>query len=164
MTNYLWYDRTMAQRPGKAQMGAWRAFLAAHARVTAALERELVAERGLPLAWYDVLVQLSEAPVGRLRMTDLAAAVLLSKSGLTRLVDRMAEAGLVERSPNDADRRGRIVCLTAAGTARLREAAPVHLRGVQEHFGARLTGNDARLLSETLAKVGRGRPSQGSSA
>ena len=144
----------MPNRPGKAQMAAWRAFLTAHARVTAALERELLAERGLPLAWYDVLVQLSEAPGGHLRMTDLAAAVLLSKSGLTRLVDRMAEAGLVDRSPSDADRRGRTVCLTAAGAARLREAAPVHLQGIEEHFAGRLSEAEAWALAEVLSRVG----------
>ena len=75
-------------------LAAWRSFLEAHAAVTSVLERELVAQRELPLAWYDVLVQLSEAPNGRLRMQDLAAKVLLSKSGLTRLCDRMEAAGL----------------------------------------------------------------------
>lgn len=144
----------MPERAGQPEMAAWRAFLSAHARVTAALERELVEECDLPLAWYDVLVQLAEAPAGRLRMTDLAAAVLLSKSGLTRLVDRMGEAGLVERSPNDADRRGRLVCLTAAGAKRLREAAPVHLRGIRRHFAAHLTNTEAALLREALSRVG----------
>src|SRR5437762_9733879 len=122
----------MPERPGKAQLAAWRAFLAAHARVTSVLEHELVAERGLPLAWYDVLVQLSEAPGGRLRMTDLAAAVLLSKSGLTRLVDRMAEARLVERAATDTHRRGRIVGLTEEGVDRLRARAPVPFRGIAD--------------------------------
>jgi DNA-binding MarR family transcriptional regulator len=141
-------------------MAAWRAFLAAHARVTAALERELVAERGLPLAWYDVLFQLSEAPGGRLRMTDLAAAVLLSKSGLTRLVDRLAEAGLVERSANDSDRRGRIVGLTAVGAARLKEAAPTHLRGIQQHFASHLTDAEAQSLATALTRVASPSPAQ----
>ncbi|MBK8561612.1 MAG: MarR family transcriptional regulator [Dehalococcoidia bacterium] len=87
-------------------MAAWRTFLTAHARVTALLEDELQRERELPLTWYDVLLHLREAPERRLRMTELAAAVLLSKSGLTRLVDRMYAAGLVNRSPDGDDRRG----------------------------------------------------------
>jgi DNA-binding MarR family transcriptional regulator len=144
-------------------MAAWRAFLAAHARLTAVLERELEDECGLPLAWYDVLVQLSEAPNDCLRMTDLAAAVLLSKSGLTRLVDRMAAAALVERAPDDADRRGRVVRLTPDGRARLRAAAPVHLRGIEEHFGGHLRDAEAATLASILGRLpaAPGRPASG---
>jgi DNA-binding MarR family transcriptional regulator len=134
-------------------MKAWRAFLTAHARVTAVLETELQQERALPLAWYDVLLQLREAPDRRLRMTELAGAVLLSKSGLTRLVDRMCAAGLVDRSADSADRRGRWVTLTEAGRARLREAAPVHLRGIAEHFTDQLSEADARVLAAALSSI-----------
>src|SRR5512134_3413797 len=94
------------------RMAAWRTFLVAHARVTDVLASELEAEGGLPLTWYDVLVQLSEAPDNRLRMQELARAVLLSKSGLTRLVDRMTSGGLVTREPCLDDRRGTFVCLS----------------------------------------------------
>lgn len=153
MRNYLVYDRRMAQLPGTATLNAWQAFLEAHARVIERLEADLQAERGLPLAWYDVLVQLSEVPGGRLRMTGLAGAVLLSKSGLTRLIDRMNGDGLVERCPDPGDRRGTFVQLTPAGLGRLREAAPVHLRGVQEHFGAHLSDADTRALATALRKV-----------
>ena len=136
-------------------MAAWRAFLTAHARVTELLESDLQRERGLPLAWYDVLVQLSEAADHKLRMTDLAGAVLLSKSGLTRLVDRMCAAGLVDREPDASDRRGRWVSLTPAGRTRLRSAAPTHLRGVAEHFTAHLTPESAEILAETLTEIAR---------
>ena len=125
----------MERDPG---MVAWRAFLEAHARVVELLESELLEAKQLPLAWYDVLVQLQEADSHRLRMTELAKRVLLSKSGLTRLVDRMCAAGLVDRTPDESDRRGRWVALNAAGEQRLRDAAPVHLRGVREHFIAHL--------------------------
>lgn len=135
------------------RMQAWRAFLTAHARVTALLEAELLAERELPLSWYDVLVQLQEAPDHRLRMTELAGAVLLSKSGLTRLVDRMCDAGLVERWADPEDRRGRWVSLTEVGNARLKHAAQVHMRGVREHFTAHLSVDDARRMKAAFDAI-----------
>ena len=134
-------------------MAAWRTFLTAHARVTALLEDELQRERELPLTWYDVLLHLREAPERRLRMTELAAAVLLSKSGLTRLVDRMYAAGLVNRSPDGDDRRGRWVMLTAQGMKRLREAGPVHVRGINRHFIDYLTPEAAQGMTEALARI-----------
>ena len=134
-------------------MGAWRAFLTAHARVGEVLERELEAECGLPLTWYDVLVQLSEAPSQRLRMHDLAHAVLLSRAGLTRLVDRMTAAGLVERVACEEDRRGVFVALTPAGVKRLRAAAPAHLRGVATHFTGHLSEAEADTLRATLMRI-----------
>jgi DNA-binding MarR family transcriptional regulator len=134
-------------------MAAWRAFLEAHARLTEALEHELAAERGLPLAWYDVLVQLAGADHARLRMHDLARAVLLSRAGLTRLVDRMVAAGLVERVPCEDDRRGTYVSLTPAGRDALRQAAPVHLRGIEAHFSAHLAADEAATLRDAFARM-----------
>ncbi len=132
------------------RLGAWRAFLELHHAVTVALADELEAEAGLPLSWYDVLVQLEEAPEGRRRMQDLADAVLFSASGLTRLVDRMERAGLVERRPFPGDRRGSYAVLTDAGRERLRATSGAHLRGVREHFGDRLTDADAVTLRRIL--------------
>lgn len=134
-------------------MAAWRSFLEAHARVIARLEQELARERELPLSWYDVLVQLSEAEGGRLRMSDLADAVLISRSGLTRLVDRMARAGLVERMPCPEDRRGTHVTLTEAGRARLEDAAPVHLRGIEQHFSRYLDDAQAETLRSVFQRI-----------
>ncbi len=149
LPNHPW----MATEIRPAWMGAWRTFLEAHARVTDALAAELEDETGLPLSWYDVLVQLTEAPEHRLRMQDLARAVLLSKSGLTRLVDRMVAAGLVAREPCLDDRRGTFVCLLPEGTARLDGASPVHMRGVSQHFTSHLSEEDARELQSLLARV-----------
>lgn len=134
-------------------MRAWRSFLEAHARVTTLLEDDLVRAKGLPLAWYDVLVQLEEAEGHRLRMTELARRVLISKSGLTRLVDRMAAAGLVTRSPDVRDRRGRWVELSPAGWERLRDAAPLHLRGVRQYFSGELDEDSAAVLAGVLGRV-----------
>jgi DNA-binding MarR family transcriptional regulator len=134
-------------------MAAWRAFLTAHARVTEVLERELHADRKMPLSWYDVLVQLSEAPDGQLRMHELANRVLLSRAGLTRLVDRMVASGFVERRPCPDDRRGTFVAVTEAGRAANVEAAPVHLRGVNEHFIRRLGAAEAATVAKALGRV-----------
>ena len=134
-------------------MAAWRAFLEAHARVVELLENELLETKQLPLAWYDVLVQLHEADGHQLRMTELAKRVLLSKSGLTRLVDRMCAAGLVDRKPDEEDRRGRWVALNVAGEQRLRDAAPIHLRGVREHFIAHLDNATAAVVGTALRTI-----------
>lgn len=140
-------DRGVAQRqmPTADELVSWRWFLRAHATITRALEAELEADQKLSLASYDVLVQLDEAPGRRLRMTELADAVLLSRSGVTRLVDRLERLGLVARSPVETDGRGVAARLTDAGLARLRDASRVHLAGVSRHFAARL---DATTLAE----------------
>jgi DNA-binding MarR family transcriptional regulator len=135
------------------RLGAWREFLEAHAVVVGRLEAELAAERDLPLAWYDVLVGLSEAPDRRLRMQDLAERVLFSRSGLTRLVDRMVAAGLVARERCEDDRRGTYAVLTRSGASCLRDASGVHLRGVREHFDRHLSDADVRALHHVLRKV-----------
>jgi DNA-binding MarR family transcriptional regulator len=134
-------------------LAAWRGFLEAYAVTLDVLERELRAAEDLPLTWYDVLGQLAEAPEGRLRMQELAEAVLLSKSGVTRLVDRMERAGLVERTRCADDRRGTFATLTPAGRSRLRAAAPSHLAGVQAHFAAHLDDDEAATLARLLHRV-----------
>lgn len=147
--------RTLAlvKQPGPTELKAWRAFLTAHARVLEVLERELEEERGMPLSWYDVLVQLAEAPENRLRMHDLARLVLLSRAGLTRLVDRMGAAGLVERIPCENDRRGTYVAMTREGREALAKAAPVHLRGIEEHFARYLEPGEAETLAAVFCRV-----------
>lgn len=136
-----------------AQLGAWVAFLAAHKRVLERLERELREDQDLPLTWYDVMVHLSAAPDHRLRMQELADAVLLSKSGLTRLIDRMERDGLVARQACPDDRRGTFAELTPAGFERIRRAAPSHLRGVREHFADHLDDDEAALLETLLVRI-----------
>lgn len=137
--------------PGR--LAAWRAFLEAHASVIEVLEEELRTEEQLDLTWYDVLVQLSEADGNRLRMQELADAVLLSKSGLTRLVDRMEDAGYVARTPCEEDRRGRWAQLTETGLAALQRTAPTHVRGVNDHFASLLTDEEAAALRSACEKV-----------
>jgi DNA-binding MarR family transcriptional regulator len=142
-----------ARRIPPERLAVWREFLEVHALVVGELEAELDAARELPLAWYDVLVSLSEAPERRLRMQDLADRVLFSRSGLTRLVDRMAAAGYVERVRCEDDRRGTFALLTAVGAACLRDASGVHLRGVAEHFDRHLSDTDVRGLHHAMRKI-----------
>ncbi len=135
------------------RLAAWRAFLRAHARVVRELERELQTEEQLALTDYDVLVQLATAGERRLRMSELADALLLSRSGATRLIDRLVTEGLVERVSCESDRRGQWASLTSAGYERLRRASPTHLRGVATHFLDRLSAEDLAALERMLAPV-----------
>ncbi len=136
-----------------AELVAWRTFLRSHATVVRRLEAELMAEHGLPLASYDVLVQLSEAPGRALRMTELADRVLLSRSGLTRLADRLAKEGLLRREACPDDARGTLAVLTDEGLERLRAAWPTHLRGVEQHVTSRLSEDDVEALGRILGKL-----------
>ena len=140
------YHRGMtAVRLTDDQLAAWRRFLQAHAVVIRRLEADLLTEHALPLASYDVLVQLVEAPDRRLRMTELAQRVLISRSGLTRLVDRLEREGLVSREPCDDDARGLFAVLTERGFDSLRRASSTHLRGVQSYAIGRL--DDAQIAA-----------------
>jgi len=144
---------TAPTRLSSAELRTWRTFLRAHATVLRQLEQELMAEHDLPLASYDVLVQLSESPARRLRMTELADRVLLSRSGLTRLADRLERDGLLTRQACPSDARGTLAVLTDAGLERLRSAWPTHLRGVSQHVTGRLTPDEVQQLGALLGKL-----------
>jgi DNA-binding MarR family transcriptional regulator len=135
------------------ELTAWRTFLRAHAQVLRRLEADLLAAHDLPLASYDVLVQLSEAPERQLRMTELAERVLLSRSGLTRLVDRLERDGLVTRQACPSDARGTLAVLTERGLDRLREAWPTHARGVKDRVTGRLSPDELRLMATLLGRL-----------
>jgi DNA-binding MarR family transcriptional regulator len=140
--------------PNDPRIAAWAAFLRAHSRIVRRLEAELQAEQDLALTDYDVLVQLAQADERRLRMSELADRLMLSRSGATRLVDRLVAAGLVERVTCDDDRRGQWASLTDAGHERLRRASPTHLRGVGEHFLDRLSADELRGLGRIFTRLG----------
>ena len=135
------------------RVAVWRAFLRTHSSVLRQLERDLVAATGMPLSWYDLLLQLAEAPERRLRMADLADKVLLSRSGLTRLVDRLQAEGLVTREPFPGDARGLYTVLTASGLDRLRHAAPTHLGGVQAYWLSKFSDDELRALDALLGHL-----------
>lgn len=135
------------------RLAAWLTFLQAHSVVVEALGRELEESRRLPLTWYEVLLRLGMAPRGRLRMLDLSRSLLLSKSGVTRLVDRMEDQGLVSRRPSPQDRRVIWTAITPKGRRAFHAAAPVHLRGVERHFMRVLTDDEVQGLVTALRKV-----------
>jgi DNA-binding MarR family transcriptional regulator len=132
------------------EMGAWHALIRSHNRVMRRLEAELEAEHGLNLPAYEVLAHLSEAPDQRLRMSDLAVHAVLSPSGLTRLIDKLAREGLVRRHRCDADARVIYAVLTPEGLQRLESAYPVHLRGVREHFFDHLSQAQCDAIADAL--------------
>ena len=139
--------------PNRTELEAWRAYLRAHSKITRCLEAELLTEKKLSLGAYDVLIQLAEAPERRLRMAELAQAVLLSRSGVTRLVDRLERAGLVHRARVDSDGRGVIAELTQDGLDTLRDAAPTHLSGVFRHFVAKLDEEQLEGMRESCSQL-----------
>jgi DNA-binding MarR family transcriptional regulator len=149
-------DRSPRYHLQPGELRAWIAFLRAHAAVTRALESDLVAHAGMSLADYEVLVQLASAPERRLRMSELADRVLLSRSGITRLVDRLVQDGLAAREHCPSDARGAFAVLTDAGLARLREAAPVHLEGVRRLFLEPLAVEDLEEVAVLLERIFEG--------
>jgi DNA-binding MarR family transcriptional regulator len=146
-------DRLVADElPGRRGLDAWRSLLRAHATLVRQLEADLESETGLALADFDVLAQLAVAG-GGLRMTELAARALISRSGMTRRVARLVDEGIVCRLSANADGRGVVVALTDAGVARLTETAPVHARGVSKLFVAQLEDGELAALESVLNKV-----------
>src|ERR687885_503828 len=133
-------------------LGAWRAFLTAHAHVTRAISRDL-ADAGLPdLSWYDLLWSIYRHPERRLRVNELAREVVLSPTAMSRFVDRVEAAGYVRREPDPHDRRALQVILTDAGVELLRRMWPVYERGIEEDFAAHL-GRSARRTRRLLENI-----------
>jgi DNA-binding MarR family transcriptional regulator len=135
------------------QLAAWGGFLRGHAEIVRALDAELEREHGLPLSSYDVLIQLSFAPDRRLRMSELAEAVVLSRSGLTRLVDRLERDGLVERERGDVDPRQVYAQLTERGLEAVADATPTHIAGIKERFLERLSDSQTKQLAAIWRSV-----------
>ena len=133
-------------------LDAWRSFLRSHATITRALDADLIAAHGLSLSDYEVLLLLAQAPERQLRMVRLAEQVLLTRSGITRLVTRLEDQGLVERVCCPSDRRGFNARLTDAGHDRLREAAKTHLAGIGRLFVEPL-GNRLQTLATGLERL-----------
>ncbi|MBF6606230.1 MAG: MarR family transcriptional regulator [Chloroflexi bacterium] len=131
----------------------WRTFLQAHALISRRLDDELRAEQSMSLAEYDALIQLAIAPDRRLRMNQLADRVLLSRSGVTRLVDRLVADGLVARTQCSTDARGAEAVITSAGLDRLRDASRTHLRGVTRYFLEPLSSGELAALGRTLETI-----------
>jgi DNA-binding MarR family transcriptional regulator len=137
----------------ESELRTWIRFLATHSAITRELEARLMGTHGLTLSDYDVLVQLARAPEQRLRNIELAKAVLLTRSGVTRLVDGLEKDGLVSRCACSDDKRGTLVRLTPLGAARLREAASTHVAAVRELFVEQLGNEGVELMAALLARL-----------
>jgi DNA-binding MarR family transcriptional regulator len=138
---------------GERSLVAWTTLVSAHASVVEAVEERLMAEAGLPLPWHEVLVRVSRAGEDLMRMQELARSVLLSKSGLTRLADRMEQAGLIERRACPSDRRGIFIGITDQGREALDRAGPVFLAAVREYLIDRLSREELDNLVALLERV-----------
>ena len=131
----------------------WRSFLQTHSTVVKYLERRMEEQHGLPLAWWDVLLQLAEGPDGRLRMGELAESVLLTRSGITRLVDRMIVEGPVDREPCAGDRRGYYAVITQKGRDTIERVGPDHSRDAWEVFLGHINEEEAVLMGKVFNRV-----------
>ena len=136
-----------AQQLDERELRAWRGMLRVHATLTKALDAELEAAHGLPLSSYEVLLHLADAEGQRMRMSDLADMVILSRSGLTRLVDRLEREGLIARESCPSDARGIHAQITDAGRTRFKEARKTHLDGVRRLYLDHLSDDDKRSLA-----------------
>ncbi|HEV3000197.1 MAG TPA: MarR family transcriptional regulator [Solirubrobacteraceae bacterium] len=146
------------------ELRAWRGLLRAHGLLVKRLDAELEAEHGLPLTSYEVLVHLADTDGGKMRMCDVAESVLLSRSGLTRLVDRLERDGYVERVSCADDARGAYARLTDAGRAKVEAASTTHLEGIRAHFLAHFSPSELALLAEAWERVAAAAPAPGAPA
>ena len=141
------------ERLSEQYLKVWRAFLKAHATIVDRIDHDLAAAERLPLSSYDVLIELYEAPEHRLRMHELAQRVVLSRSGLTRLVDRLEAEGFLTRDRCKTDRRGAYAVITEQGIAALRRTWPIYARGISLYFAQWLTLEEAQLLESALGRI-----------
>jgi DNA-binding MarR family transcriptional regulator len=144
----------MSPKLQKHQLDAWRALLRGQALLVEQVERDLAAAGLPPIGWYDVLTELDKAG-GRLRIHELADAVVLSRSGLSRLLDRLETAELLRREPCDDDRRGAYAVITPAGRRTLAEMWPVYERALAEHFAPQVGSDEARAIRSALDAVSK---------
>jgi DNA-binding MarR family transcriptional regulator len=134
------------------RVAAWALLLRVHAAVVPKLSRAL-AEVGIPISWYDVLLVLNAAPERRLRMSELGSQAVISREQVSRVVTELEKAGLVERQPNPDDKRSSFAAITAAGRKRLRAAAPAYLAAIERHYTGHLTDREVAVIAKALSRV-----------
>ncbi|GAB2621564.1 MarR family transcriptional regulator [Paractinoplanes abujensis] len=138
---------------GDTDTAAWAALLRVHAALVPRLDRELQQQCGLPLTWYDVLLELNSAPDRRLSMGELGEVAVVSRTRVSRVVDQLVAAGLVGREVNPEDKRSAYAVITAEGRKTLRAAAPVYLGAIERHFTSHMTATESRSVATALEKV-----------
>lgn len=132
---------------------AWGALLQTHAALVPELDRSLRSHSGLPLAWYDVLLELSAADHGRLRMSELAERAVLSRTRISRVVDELVRAGLVAREPNPVDARSSYAVITTEGRQRFEASAPHYVGQIEKRFAAGLSDDELGTIARALRRV-----------
>lgn len=137
----------------KSTLDAWRLFITVHAKLITHIDARLAEAGQIPLHWYDVLIELYEAPERKLRMHELAEKVVLSRSGLTRLVDRLEREGYLRRELDANDRRGFYAILTEKGVEALRSAWPIYREGIVQYFGVYVNENEAEFLVRIFSQI-----------
>jgi DNA-binding MarR family transcriptional regulator len=148
----LSYGERSLSSPSPERLRCWRLFFESGLALQSVLDTELEHQAGLPLRWYDVLVQLEESPQG-IPMSELAGRILHSKSGFTRVVDKMEQAGLVRRVRPEHDRRSILIVLTDKGTATMQHARRYHRDGIERHFSQHLTDTEIKTLTHAFEKI-----------
>lgn len=149
----LLYSLAMDKKLTKQEIEVWRLFITTHSRLISLFEARMVASNVLPLHWYDVLIELYEAPDHKLRMHELAERVVLSRSGLTRLVDNLEKAGYLKRESDANDRRGLYAAISEEGIAALRKAWPVYAELIAENFINALTEHEMDILAQVFGNI-----------
>jgi DNA-binding MarR family transcriptional regulator len=134
-------------------VAAWRAVLLAQGRAMRSIERDLAAAGEISLTWYDVLLELNAAPDRRLRMQELGLRAVVSRTRVSRIVTELESAGLVERVPDPEDGRATLATITPAGRTALKQAAPVYLAGIHQHFTRHLNVSQQRAIANGLQRV-----------
>ena len=158
MCNHFELHYTMSRKVEQPYLDAWKGLLRSHAAAVARIEARLAEAGSVPLTSYDVLLELSNAPERKLRMAELAERVVLSRSGLTRLVERLEKEGYLVRESTKEDRRGTEAVLTGEGARALKEAWPIYAGGIREGFAAFLSEEEAAVVAEALERVASGVP------
>src|SRR5712691_509523 len=131
----------------------WEGLARVHSSMTAALEHDMVPEAGMPLAWYEVLLNLSRSPAGMMRYQDLARVAGITNSGASRRLEQMARAGLIERRSCPTDRRGVFAHITSKGQSSFKTAHKIFLNSLERNLGTSLKPGDAELISAALSKL-----------
>lgn len=137
-------------------LDAWSGLLFAHVRVMRSLEADMVEQHGLTLSWFDILGRLKQAPGQRLRMHELEELSVFTRSGMTRLMDRIEAAGFVRRERSTRDRRGVYVAITPAGIEKIDAVWPDHVASIERHFGRYIDSDEAKALKQTSRKIQAG--------
>jgi DNA-binding MarR family transcriptional regulator len=143
----------MTKKLDEMRNSTWRLFLTTYLRVLDQIQEKLSTAKLPPLEWYDVLWELKDAPEHRLRLSELADRVLLSRSNLTRLLDRLEKNGLLQREPCPTDRRGTFAVLTEAGAAMQKKMWAIYSEAIAEYFGDRLSDEEVKVMQQALKKI-----------